>query len=49
MAKNKIKKCGICSKYTMKEKCCGNDTEIAHPARYSTKDLAAKYRRKSLE
>ena len=42
----KIFKCGICSKYTLKEVCiCGGKTISPRPAKYSPEDKYAKYRR----
>ncbi len=41
----KIKKCQVCSSYTMKETHCGQQTKTAHPAKYSPEDKYARYRR----
>jgi len=46
--KNKMKFCEDCGKYTMKAECCGKETKNPHPLKYSTKDYAAKYRRRKL-
>ncbi|VVC02636.1 Ribosome biogenesis protein Nop10 [Candidatus Burarchaeum australiense] len=42
----KLKKCGVCGKYTMKAKDCGTGTETAHPPKYSPQDKYAEYRRR---
>ena len=41
----RIKRCGVCGKYTLGQECCGEGTRTAHPPRYSPQDKYAKYRR----
>jgi len=43
----RIKKCSLCNRYTMKDRCpsCGGETRIAHPPKFSIEDKYAKYRR----
>lgn len=46
--KNYLKKCPACGRYSLEEKCsCGDETEHAHPAKYSIEDKYAVYRRKA--
>jgi H/ACA ribonucleoprotein complex subunit 3 len=42
-----MKKCGVCSTYTLKEACpnCGERTVSPHPAKFSPGDKYGKYRR----
>ncbi|MEM3399570.1 MAG: nucleolar RNA-binding Nop10p family protein [Candidatus Micrarchaeia archaeon] len=44
----KLKKCCVCSRYTMKEECCDKKTRTAHPPKFSPEDKWARYRRKLL-
>ncbi|MEM2974318.1 MAG: nucleolar RNA-binding Nop10p family protein [Candidatus Micrarchaeia archaeon] len=46
--KQKLRKCYVCGRYTMRTECCGKETRKAHPAKYSQHNYAAKYRRKNL-
>ena len=45
--KSKIRKCGICGEYTLKDVCgrCGRATKNPMPPRFSPKDPYGKYRR----
>jgi len=38
-----------CKKYTLKEECCGKNTIIKIPPRFSKQDKYASYRRKAKE
>ena len=42
---NRIRKCSICKKYTLKDICCNEKTLNPSPAKYSPEDKYAKYRR----
>jgi len=45
--KSKLRKCGVCGEYTLKEVCarCGRRTMNPMPPRFSPKDPYGKYRR----
>jgi H/ACA ribonucleoprotein complex subunit 3 len=45
--RSKIKKCGSCDLYTLKENCpiCGASTSQTKPARFSPEDRYGRYRR----
>ncbi|NWG09233.1 MAG: RNA-protein complex protein Nop10 [Nitrososphaerales archaeon] len=41
-----LRKCPVCSIYTLKKQCpkCGNETASPHPAKFSPDDRYARYR-----
>ncbi len=41
-----LRKCPVCGRYTLKEKCptCNAGTKVAHPPRFSPQDKYVKYR-----
>ena len=45
--KSKLRKCGVCGEYTLKDVCarCGRRTMNPTPPRFSPKDPYGKYRR----
>lgn len=47
----KIKKCGKCLAYTLKDSCpkCGSNAVSPHPPKFSPEDKWGKYRRKAKE
>ncbi|MGA1822921.1 MAG: RNA-protein complex protein Nop10 [Thermoplasmatota archaeon] len=48
--RSRIKRCGICRMYTLKDHCpkCGEPTGNTFPPRYSPADKYGKYRRMAL-
>ncbi len=45
MIPKKIKRCTVCSSFTMSEKHCGYNPVTVHPPKYSPEDKYARYRR----
>ncbi len=47
----KIKKCPVCSGYTLSSTCktCGKETVSPHPAKYSPEDRYGRYRRRQMD
>lgn len=43
-----LRKCSLCGKYSLSEKCsCGGEALAAHPPKFSFEDKYAAYRRKA--
>ena len=43
----RMKRCKVCSKYTLDEAHCGQETASPHPPKFSIEDRYAKYRRQN--
>ena len=44
-----MKKCGVCSKYTLKEICCDKKTNVVAPLKFSPEDKYWRQRLKAKE
>lgn len=44
----KIRKCVVCGKFTLEEKCCAKGTKSVHPPHYNPHDKYAYIRRREI-
>jgi len=42
-----MRKCAVCSQYTLEKEHCGRETQSPHPPKFAIDDKYAKYRRES--